>query len=193
MSFYLNIQLFIIEHYTSKEDLWIDIYIQKQPPKQFSKISVLFFQEQPFYNFPRGSICSSNRHEFSRRFHLFVEQTWIFQEGLYVLWTDTNFPGGLIEKTCFFMKVLGGCFRIYIYIYTKITKCIYVCLYHNSLIHLSKRLAHRILISVRAICESSHRDLLTKNLFERGYLPGKCLFFSRHRGLLENRVCSRTR
>ena len=23
--------------------------------------------------------------------------------------------------------------------------------------------------------ESSHRDLLTKYLFERGYLPGKCL------------------
>ena len=40
---------------------------QKQPPSQFSKISVLFFQEQPFNNFPGGSICSSNRHEFSRR------------------------------------------------------------------------------------------------------------------------------
>ena len=25
-------------------------------------------------NFPGGSICSSNRHEFSRRVHLFVEQ-----------------------------------------------------------------------------------------------------------------------
>ena len=48
---------------------------QKQPPRQFSKISVLFFQEQPFYNFPGGSICSSNRHEFSSRVHLFVEQT----------------------------------------------------------------------------------------------------------------------
>ena len=78
--------------------------LQKQPPRQFSKISVLFFQEQPFYNFPGGSICSSNRHEFSRRVHLFVEQKWIFQEGLYVLWTDTNFLGGLIEKTCFFQE-----------------------------------------------------------------------------------------
>ena len=48
---------------------------QKQPPRQFLKISVLFFQEQPFYNFPGGSICSSNRHEFSRKVHLFVEQT----------------------------------------------------------------------------------------------------------------------
>ena len=35
----------------------------------------LFFQEQPFYTFPGGSICFSNRHEFSRRVHLFVEQT----------------------------------------------------------------------------------------------------------------------
>ena len=49
--------------------------IQNQPPRQFSKISVLIFQEQPFYNFPGGSICSSNRHDFSRRVHLFVEQT----------------------------------------------------------------------------------------------------------------------
>ena len=70
-----------------------------------------FFQECPFVprtdmNFPGGSICSSNRHEFSRRVYLFVEQTWIFQEGLYVLRTDTNFPGGLIKKTCFFKEVL---------------------------------------------------------------------------------------
>ena len=84
-----------------------EMYTQKQPPRQFSKISVLFFQEQPFYNFPEGSICSSNRHEFSRRVHLFVEQTWIFQEGLYVLRTDMNFPGGLIEKTRFFKEVLS--------------------------------------------------------------------------------------
>ena len=40
---------------------------QKQPPKRFFKISVLFFQEQPFYNFRRGSICSSNRHVFLGR------------------------------------------------------------------------------------------------------------------------------
>ena len=84
--------------------------IQKQPPRQFSKISVLFFQEQPFYNFPGGSICSSNRHEFSRRVYMFFEQTQIFQEGyskrhvfsrrfyLFVEQTllshrtDTNFP-----------------------------------------------------------------------------------------------------
>ena len=55
---------------------------QKQPPRLFSKISVLFFQEQPFYNFPGGSICSLNRHEFSRRVYMFFEQTQIFQEGL---------------------------------------------------------------------------------------------------------------
>ena len=42
----------------------------------------LFFQEQPFYNFPGGSICSSNRHEFSSRVSMFFEQTRIFQEGL---------------------------------------------------------------------------------------------------------------
>ena len=33
-------------------------------------------------NFPGGSICSSNRHEFSRRVYMFFEQTRIFQEGL---------------------------------------------------------------------------------------------------------------
>ena len=47
-------------------------------------------------NFPGGSICSSNRHEFSRRayrrdmffqgYHLFVEQTLLSHR------TDTNFP-----------------------------------------------------------------------------------------------------
>ena len=61
---------------------FLDRYCQKQPPRQFSKISVLFFQEQPFYNFPGGSICSSNRHEFSRRVYMFFKQTRIFQEGL---------------------------------------------------------------------------------------------------------------
>ena len=91
--------------------------------RQFSKISVLFFQEQPFIifqegpfvprtdrNFPGESICSSNRHEFSRRVYMFFEQTRIFQEGLskrhvfsrrFYLFveqtllshrTDTNFP-----------------------------------------------------------------------------------------------------
>ena len=59
--------------------------------------------------FPGGYICSSNRHEFSRRVNLFVEQTQIFQEGyskrhvflrsVYLFveqillshWTDANF------------------------------------------------------------------------------------------------------
>ena len=31
-------------------------------------------------NFPGGSICSSNRHEFSRKVYMFFEQTRIFQE-----------------------------------------------------------------------------------------------------------------
>ena len=36
---------------------------------------------------------------------MFVEQTCFFQEGLYyVLRTDTNFPGGFIELTRFFLK-----------------------------------------------------------------------------------------
>ena len=30
-----------------------------------------------------------------------IEQTCFFQESLYVLQTDTNFPGELIERTCF--------------------------------------------------------------------------------------------
>ena len=66
---------------------------QKQPPRQFSKISVLCFQEQPFHNCPfvprtdmnflGGFICSSNRHEFSRRVYImFFEQIQIFQESL---------------------------------------------------------------------------------------------------------------
>ena len=76
----------------------------------FSKKSVLFFQEHPFYNFSGGSSFSSNRHEFSRRVYMFFEQTQIFQEGLskrhvfskrFYLFveqtllshrTDTNFP-----------------------------------------------------------------------------------------------------
>ena len=82
--------------------------IQKQPLRRFFNISGIFFQKQPFYNFPRGSICSSNRHVFSRsmffeqrriflkglsnrhvflrRVYLFVEQTLLSHR------TDTNFP-----------------------------------------------------------------------------------------------------
>ena len=75
----------------------------------------IFFQEGLFVpqtdmNFPGGSICSSNRHEFSRRVYMFFKQTRIFQEGyskihffsrrfyLFVEQTllshrtDTNFP-----------------------------------------------------------------------------------------------------
>ena len=58
--------------YFDNRSRWL---LSKQPPRQFLKISVLFFQEQPFYNIPGGSICSSNRHEFSRRVNLFFEQT----------------------------------------------------------------------------------------------------------------------
>ena len=55
---------------------------QKQPPRLFSKISVLFFQEHLFL-------------EFSRRRYVFTEQMPIFQEGLSVHRTDTIFPGAL--------------------------------------------------------------------------------------------------
>ena len=54
--------------------------LQKQPPRLFSKISVLFFQEHLFLYF-------------SRRLYVFTEQMPIFQEGLSVRRTDTNFPG----------------------------------------------------------------------------------------------------
>ena len=48
--------------------------LRPQPPMMteletvfhFLKISVLYFQEHPFYNFSGGSIFSSNRHVFSR-------------------------------------------------------------------------------------------------------------------------------
>ena len=53
---------------------------QKQPLRQFFKISVLFFQEQPFYNFPGGYICPLNRHVF-------------FQKGLSICQRDMFFPG----------------------------------------------------------------------------------------------------
>ena len=47
----------------------------------------IIFQEGLFVcrtdmNFPGRSICSLNRHEFSRRVYMFFEQTQIFQEGL---------------------------------------------------------------------------------------------------------------
>ena len=57
---------------------------QKQPPRR------VFFQEQPFYNFPGGS------------YYLFVEPTYFFPGGSNVLRTDTNFPGGFIETDMFF-------------------------------------------------------------------------------------------
>ena len=87
-------------------------HCQKSAKKKFrsshrdSFRKYLFF----FYNFPGGSISSSNIYEFSRRVYMFFEQTRIFQEVLskrhifsrrfYVFVeqtllshrTDTNFP-----------------------------------------------------------------------------------------------------
>ena len=56
----------------------------------------IIFQEGPSVrrtdmNFPEGSICSSNRHEFSKRDSMFFK----------------HFSGGFIEKTCFFKEVLS--------------------------------------------------------------------------------------
>ena len=54
--------------------------VQEQPPRRFSKISVLFFQEHLFL-------------DFSRRLYVFTEQILIFQEGIFFRRTDTIFPG----------------------------------------------------------------------------------------------------
>ena len=51
---------------------------QKQPPRQFSKISVLFFQEHLFL-------------DFSRRPYVFTEKILIFQEDIFFRRTDRTF------------------------------------------------------------------------------------------------------
>ena len=69
---------------------------QKQSPKRFFKISVLIFQEQPFYNLPGGSIIFFERACFFPGD--FIEQTFYFQglsvreQSLLSQRTDTNFP-----------------------------------------------------------------------------------------------------
>ena len=83
------------------------LLIQKQPSRRYFKISVLFFQEQPFYNFPGESIYSLKRHVFSRkqtcffqgsficssnRPYYFIEQILISQKPLFSPRTHTNFP-----------------------------------------------------------------------------------------------------
>ena len=60
------------------------------------KTYLFFFQEQPFYNYPGGSIFSSNRHEFSRRVY-----SMFFKQTLFSHRTDTKFPRNpwtLLEK-----------------------------------------------------------------------------------------------
>ena len=56
--------------------------------KLLRKDLFFFSRSNLFFSFSGASICSSNRHEFSRRVYN-------------VLRTDTNFSGGFIEKTCF--------------------------------------------------------------------------------------------
>ena len=72
--------------------------IQKQPPRLFSKISVLFFQEHLFL-------------EFSWRHYVFTKRMPIFQEGLFVHGTDTNFTGGcgLFTKQILFFQEPSLC------------------------------------------------------------------------------------
>ena len=101
--------------------------VQKQPPRQFSKISVLFsrsnlfiiFQEGPFVrrtdmNFPGGSICSSNRHEFSRRVRLIFEQTQIFQESLSKI------------------HVFSRRFYLFVRLYKKTRNLFFICIFFNA-------------------------------------------------------------
>ena len=99
--------------------------VQKQPPRQLSKLSVLFFQEQPFYNFPGGFFCSSNRpyylieqililpeiiicslntYEFSRSLYFLIYQIFIFQEALCLL------PGRYPRRTDICVNSSRWCF-----------------------------------------------------------------------------------
>ena len=71
----------------------ITVFTNDRSSHRDSSRSNLFiiFQEGPFVprtviNFPGGSICLSNRHEFSRRAYLFIKQTFLSNR------TDTNFP-----------------------------------------------------------------------------------------------------
>ena len=60
-----------------------------------------FFQEQPFYNFPGGSICTSNhRHKFSRRVY---RTDMFFQEGSIC---SSNRTCYLIEQILIFPETL---------------------------------------------------------------------------------------
>ena len=108
--------------------------LSDEPPRWFFKISVLFFQEQPFYNFPGGSICVylfvkqtcflqaggsimffeltqifqkclSNRHVFSKMVYLFVEQTLIISSNTYKFSRSLYF---LIEQILIFQEALSS-------------------------------------------------------------------------------------
>ena len=74
-----------------KLDQWTKVYqqiyyLQKQPPRLFSKISVLFFQEHLFLE-------NRYRYHFSRSYvYVFTKQITIFQEHYFGYRTDTDFP-----------------------------------------------------------------------------------------------------
>ena len=72
-----------------RQQSYLTMQRQKQPPRLFSKISVLFIQEHLFL-------------EFSSRLNVFNEQIPIFQQGMSISVlrrTDTDFPGALFLAT----------------------------------------------------------------------------------------------
>ena len=71
----------------------------------FLKYLFFFFLEKPLYNFLGGSICSSNRHVFSRRVNLPVEQILTLQEAL--LFHQTH----KFSKSLYFLKEQTSIFQ----------------------------------------------------------------------------------
>ena len=81
---------------------------------------LVFFQEQLFYNFPGGSICSSNRHEFSggsicssnrhSNRHVFFRRVYyVLRTDIFSHRTDIHFPGSpnlLLEHMLIFRRPL---------------------------------------------------------------------------------------
>ena len=74
------------------------ITIQKQPQRPFSRIFLLFFEEQAFKHFPGGFFSSSNRYHFSRKQYIIRYKS--------VYRTDAIFPGdpNCSSNTCDFSR-----------------------------------------------------------------------------------------
>ena len=136
----------------------------------------VIFQEGPFVrrtdmNFPGGSICSSNRHEFSRRVYMFFEQTQIF-------------PGGLIEKTCFSR-------RFYLFVEQTL-------LSHRTDINFPRNPLYLVLEHIRIFQEPLFSPRTHKRFSRRPYLVLEHIQFSRsllrleHIGIFQEGTPSRT-